>query len=239
MTFKDRLRQLVDIQKVDAEAYRLRYIIGEEKQQAYDRLAADLSAKRASLDAADAALKKVNVEKKDLELEIRSKQDAIGKANADLMRLRSNDEYHAKQTEIERAKQAVSDAEDKEIALFDVIAAAEKSLAQEKASYVAYESAHKKEKSALDAQVETLKDELARLDAKRETLFREMDGKYKDEYQRLVTARRGSAVVPYENGSCGGCHMSLPIWYAEKIKAYDDIVRCADCARILYLVEEL
>jgi len=58
-------------------------------------------------------------------------------------------------------------------------------------------------------------------------------------YDRVVENRGGTALVPVVGNACGGCFMHVPPQVINKIKMYDEIVRCEMCARFLYLQEEI
>lgn len=95
-------------------------------------------------------------------------------------------------------------------------------LTAEKASL---ESAIKREWKTIDA-------ELARKEERKQAAVAPMPDDLMELYDKLRESKDGVAVGRFENGVCGGCHVSLSP--AEQAQALDaEIPRCVHCRRIL------
>ena len=55
-----------------------------------------------------------------------------------------------------------------------------------------------------------------------------------DLYRRLLTGRKGLAVVGIKNGTCQGCFLSLPPQLVQEVRRQDRILTCSHCQRILF-----
>ncbi len=93
-----------------------------------------------------------------------------------------------------------------------------------------------KEKESLETSIKEawtrIDAELARKEERKRAAVSPIPEDLIDLYERLREMKEGVAVGRFENGICGGCHMSLsPAEQAEALK--DDIPRCVHCRRIL------
>jgi uncharacterized protein len=52
-------------------------------------------------------------------------------------------------------------------------------------------------------------------------------------YERIFT-RKDAALVPVEDGVCGGCHMTLPPSVVHQARRRNAAVACVYCGRLLY-----
>ena len=96
----DALRKLQD---VDAQLYRLR-LEQEEKPRALERLKHAVAEQQAKAQAAEAKLKTFQVQQKDKELELSTKEGNAKKFQLQLFQVKTNKEYTAIQHEIEQSK---------------------------------------------------------------------------------------------------------------------------------------
>ncbi|MDR1866772.1 MAG: C4-type zinc ribbon domain-containing protein [Treponema sp.] len=61
-----------------------------------------------------------------------------------------------------------------------------------------------------------------------ETLFK---------FERIIKNKEGKGIVALRGGVCNGCHMVLPIQFANDVRQGKDIVFCPYCSRILFYEE--
>lgn len=86
-----------------------------------------------------------------------------------------------------------------------------------------------------DSSSKRLKQELRELKARREGLVAELDAGLLAQYDSIAEKTGSTAVAAVKFGSCTGCKTSIPSTYAPRLKAMDQLVRCENCRRILYL----
>ena len=66
------------------------------------------------------------------------------------------------------------------------------------------------------------------------TLAPDIDKKLFEKYQELRKGRKMPAIVPYNEGCCGGCGMDISIEVGKKLVNAYDVAECTHCGRIVY-----
>jgi predicted nucleic acid-binding Zn-ribbon protein len=56
-------------------------------------------------------------------------------------------------------------------------------------------------------------------------------------FERIIRNKMGRGIVAIKGGVCMGCHMILPIQFANNVRLGEEIVFCPYCSRILYYEE--
>jgi hypothetical protein len=62
---------------------------------------------------------------------------------------------------------------------------------------------------------------------------------YLSRYERVLKNKDGLGIVKVVDHACGGCFMHLTEQVLNELKKYEQIISCDQCARILYLVDDL
>lgn len=92
------------------------------------------------------------------------------------------------------------------------------------------------EKAGLDGEIrvewKAIDADIAKQEALKAEAAQPIDEGMLEMYEKLRELKEGVAIAAYENGVCGGCHMTLSP--AEREEAFaDDVPRCVHCRRIL------
>lgn len=203
-----------------------------------EKLKAEFAALQAQAEEAKKTFTQAQVDRKNLELDIESKDQAVRKSSSELNSVKSNDAYKALLTQIEDAKKAKSELEDKVLELMEKMDGlqkqskdAEKKLVQDKALF--------DQKSAeLDAEEARLKGELEGRKKSRDEFALSLPADIRDLYESTRRGRRGMQVlVPIKAGNtCGGCRMTLPPNVVNQVLKRGELVSCESCTRILYIL---
>ena len=194
---------------------------------------------QASLDSAKLHVKKIETERKDLELQVEAHKQKIEKYSIQQFQTKKNEEFRALGHEIETCKKAITEIEDKELELMEQAEAAQKQVVA--AGQTANEAKkHVEEQIAeLTAREENLKKELAELTANREELAAAVDESARNRYERLLKNKGENVVVGIQHGVCGGCHMKFPTQIVLSCRREEEIVTCPNCGRILYYTRDM
>jgi uncharacterized protein len=163
------------------------------------------------------ALNEVAINK--IELDIGTRRTSISRLKGQQLITRKNEEFRALEHEIDRYTADVSTLEDSQLVLMEkgenlraVVATATTSLAETQA--------------VVDA-------ELAQLALKQTTAREQISSLEAERYDRIF-ASKAPAVVPLDNGICGGCHMKVTATTLGNVKADKSLNYCEQCARLLY-----
>ena len=233
---KSQLSGLVKLQTVDSEIYSLR-LEKSAKPEELKVMEAAFEAKKAHLAELDKKSLDLQKQRKDKELELASKEEAIKKLQGQLYSLKTNKEYQTMLQQIQDAKADSSVIEDKLLELFDKADAVKNEVEKEKQKLKDEEKVFAAEKKKIDDRVKEIDDRLAQLEAQRKQALQDIDPKILGQYERILANRDGLAIVTVKGNSCGGCNMFVPPQVINLIKMYEHIITCEMCNRILYIDE--
>ena len=238
MQIKEEIRKLIDVQKIDSQLLTLKKKKEIELPQKLSELKGSLDSKKSNLSLLEDSLKKIQLKRKEKEIDLESKEEAVRKAQAQLYQLKTNQEYKAKLKEIESLKADISIIEEDIIKILDEVEQKTKEIEGAKKKFQEEENEIKKEIAKIEEKTKKLEAEIKNLEDKRKILTSQVDKNILNRYEYLLKHRAGLALVPLKNGSCGGCFMNLPPEITNKIKQYKNLVQCEMCARLLYLEED-
>ncbi len=237
-SIKDQIKKLVELQAIDIEIYHLKTDLCDKPDE-IEALRENFEAKKARLKQLEDQLKVILVKQKEYEVDLKSKEDTIVKADGQLSQLKTNKEYQAKLLEIENIKADKSLIEEKILLGFDTIDAARKAIETEKTVVSNYEKEFQLKKKEIDDIMAVSSDQLKVKESQRARIAPEVRPDILSRYDRILQHKEGLAIVPVKNRSCGGCFMHLTEQLINQIKMHDEFITCDVCARILYLEDDL
>jgi predicted nucleic acid-binding Zn-ribbon protein len=197
----------------------------------------ELAARTAQFESLRDRTRKIEADRKKIDLEVQAKEAAIARYRSQQQQTRKNEEFAALNHEIDHAQKEISALEDTELELMEAydkglldVAAGQKELvaAQDKAkhkkadlekrqTHVSGELNAAKEKQA-EAEKAVPEDDLAR-------------------YRRILKSKKDVAIVPIQGGACGGCHMKLTQQTIVTARGSEDLTACENCGRLVYWTE--
>jgi len=237
-TLKDQIRKLVDLQVMDEEIFRFKRELREKPAELED-LKLEFESKKVTLKSLEDKLKTVQVTQKELELELKVKEEGIAKADGSLSLLKTNKEYQARLLEIENLKADKSIVEEKILMGYDTVDAARKAMEAEKATVAQYEKEFSAKKKQVDDDSALINDQLKVKESQRERLAPEVRPDCLSRYERVLKNKDGLGIVKVIDHACGGCYMHLTEQVMNELKKFEQLIACDQCARILYLVDEI
>lgn len=173
---------------------------------------------------------------KTLELELAQREEALQKANGNLLSAKSNQEYTLLVAEITRKTEEKGTVEESILEQYDVIAVGDRMVADcEKLLAEAQEEYAEFQLRALE-EMDTHKAELAKMDERRSQVIKAISSDALQIYERAHNAL-GNAIVPAEGKTCQGCFSTLTPNDNNMLRSPKRIVVCRQCQRILYLPE--
>jgi uncharacterized protein len=216
---------------------KIRHIQAEIRTVPLERahLESQLAAAAAGVESLKQKGRQVEVDRKNLELDVGTRTESIARLKTQQYQTRKNEEFRAIGHEIERYENEIRKLEDQELELMiqadklkAEIEAADKSARATKESISRQLTDLETKSNALAAQQKELETE-------RQTLAAQIDDDVLDQFERLFNSKGDAAVVAVEHGVCTGCHMKVTTATAAAVKAGKEIVSCENCGRILYL----
>jgi len=233
---KETIQHLVAVQQQDA--------VLDGLQKEMDRIPREIAAIQAGLAAAqgrlaEAKAKTIGFEKKkkELELELASKEEAARKHSMELNQVKTNDAFKALQHEIDAAKAAGSQIE---TGILEAMEGIDSGRKDEKAAAAEFKAAEDKTKGAigvLEKEGAELKAKYEAQKAVRDEAASTVPPEMMKVYAHARMRGKLDAVVPIDGGNCSACRISLaPQMVVEATKA-KSLVICESCQRILYKPE--
>ena len=224
LILQDRDIRLQNIQK------ELAHLPIEEKNIA-DRLATQSR----DFEALKLKARQMESDRKQLELQVKSKEESIHKYSAQQYQTKKNEEYQALGHEIERAKKDIADFEDKELVLMEEYEAAQKALASEATKVKDYEKVAATRRGDLQKKKELFEQQVVDLKAEAAELEKKVSPGDLTLYRRILQSKGDVAIVPILNGAnCNGCHMKMTQQTILLAKAGQKLVQCDNCGRLVY-----
>ena len=231
------INSLVKLQGIDSEIYTLRSE-KESKPQEIRTLEVSFEEKKQSLAKLEKTFLDLQKQRKDIELELASKEESIKKLQSQLYQLKTNKEYQAMLQQIADAKADASVAEDKILGLLDQADKIKNDIDSEKQRLHQEEKIVNEQKKKIEERIKEIDDRLAQLEAQRKQIMPEIDPKILTQYERILLNRDSLAIVSVRNNSCQGCNMFVPPQVINLIKMYERIITCEVCNRMLYIEDE-
>ena len=224
---------LLVLQERDRRISELKDLIArlpDDEARARSRLSKD----EAAVAEAKAAVQRNGVGAKNVELDMETRQNTIGRLKQQQFETRKNEEFQALGHEVERYSAEVDTLEtrllefmEKDDELRNQLKAAETSL--QKSQQVVEDDL-----KGIASRAENFKKELAEVEADRSKLTDNVEEELLELYERLLVKKNGLAVASVRGGQCGGCHVKLVPATLIKVQAESQIVQCENCGRILY-----
>ena len=234
---REQINGLVKLQAVDTEIYCLQ----DEKQiipLKLEELEEILAKEKEVLSDLDKKGQQLQIQRKEKELDLASKEEQARKMQGQLYQLKTNKEYSAKLKEIETVKADASVAEDAILVLLEEVDKSSKEKDKKKEFLAEQEKKTDAQKKKIDLWGKEIDDRLAQLHSKRKQVVQQVDPETLVKYERVLANRDHLAIVKVANNACQGCFMNVPPQVINLIKMYENLVICEVCQRILYIEEE-
>ena len=229
----EQLRLLIQIQEKDSQIIE---IVEKQKNlpDLLTSLRSNLDREHGSLAEATNAYDNATKERRSLESLLKDTEEKIRKLKGRIPEIKTNKEYQALLKEIAVVEQEKSDIEEKIIILLEkgdslkIIRQDKERLVQEE------EKVFKDKKEKIENEFQVQSERVKELESQKARILSQIDPKLIREYNRLITTRKGLAIVLVENEYCLGCHMRIPPQIYSEIRMNNKIIHCLSCQRVLY-----
>ena len=238
MSLKDQLRKLIEIQIIDEQIFIQKTVL-KERPVEIQELLQQFEVKKVTLKQLEDKLKTILVKQKDLDNDLKSKEEGIRKLDSSLLLLKTNKEYTTRLHEIETLKADKSLVEEKILMGFDEVEAAGKAVDTERQMVAQYEKDFLAKKKETETAIGIAEDQIKVKESQRGRLTPEVRPDILSRYERIMNNKDGIGIVNISNSNCTGCNMHVTEQLLHQVRMYDHLVSCDSCARILYLSDEL
>jgi predicted nucleic acid-binding Zn-ribbon protein len=229
------LENIIALQGLDSAAHAGERRLAEEPER--ERvLEARLTAARDAVALAKERLAESQNARRNVEKDVALHQGRLSKFREQAMAVKTNQEYHAVQKEIDFAQTEMKAAEDKVLERMleaDDLTAAVKKAEAELASETKKVDADRK---ATAAELAELRTSLEHIRSERATVVSSLSPQVMSIFERVAQRRNGVAVAEARDGICTICHVRLRPQIFNTVRRNDQIVQCDSCNRILFFV---
>lgn len=232
-SMKDNLLKLVEVQKIDAEIYKLNC-----KKLELPKEIESLKKEQEEMTETVTALKdkatRLEIDRKAKEVEVQSNADKAQKNDNQLSQIKKNDEYKTMLHQIKELKKK-NDQLEEEILLimedFDIVRA---DLDKEETIFKAETDELKKKEQKIKTVIDNLELDIKNLQEGRIKYMGEVSLKIATVYMQVLDKRQDIALAVVREDFCSACHMVLLPEVIDQALLGRDIVQCDTCSRILY-----
>lgn len=179
-----------------------------------------------------------------LELELKSVDETLAKYRAALNTAKSNKEYAAILTELNTTKADSSKVETQTLELMKIIDADQILCDQISQQIEQVKNELNEIRKQSEEQAKKYEAEIAAIEQQWQQAAKDVPTEALEIFKRVAETYDGEAIAGIEvhdhrSGiyTCGGCFMSLTTETANTLMSRDEILRCPNCTRILYLKE--
>lgn len=187
-----------------------------EKNQEYDRVKANVSQFKTLLAEAES-----NRERSERNMDTITTQREYEALDKEIKDATEKEQQYRKDLQREEKNLSVLAEELKSDA--EMIESAEKELADRRAR--------------IESEIAEKKAEINTLIQEEKNLTPGLDPDVYFKFERIIRNKMGLGIVPIKGGVCNGCHMILPVQFANQVRMGEEIVFCPYCSRILYFEE--
>ena len=179
----------------------------------------------------DAARKDQRAKEKDLEVV----QGKRSKTEARLYEVKTNKEYSAVLIEIEDIKQEKGRMEEEVLVLMEAQERLTGDIREAEARFKQRETEGRRQEATAKELLGVVEADLAAVRTERKELAGQLPGPILADYDRILRARGGLALVPVTKPNfCGACRMTITPQRLQELRAQASLIPCESCGRYLY-----
>ncbi len=232
MSIRDQIAPLEELATIDDDLRRLEEQIGKQRGS-LEGMRAEARDLEARLKADREMLAQMEKTRNELSIELRQMAQQIERSREKLQRSRNERESNAAQREIEELRKLHRDREEEIERLNFAADAAKKSID-------ATDTKHRTIVQQIEGTVEGTTRQLDDAEAQRAVRQKEREVVVKKLpvvlYRRYesIRTKRPHAIAATHDGTCLGCHMTIPPMMFQKMLEQSAFEQCPHCRRILY-----
>jgi predicted nucleic acid-binding Zn-ribbon protein len=173
------------------------------------------------------------LEQKDIEISLAGKQERFKTLQGQMMSIKTNKEYDALVSEIDKIKSDISEMENRGIELLEIIENNEKELGGLDGQLKNIEDTNNTQLKSLQQQIDSVGSKIEGRDKERQSLVKQINKRAISAYERIRKGKGGAAVVAVKKRACGSCYKALPPQKIQEIRKGEQLIMCDSCGRML------
>lgn len=175
---------------------------------------------------------------KNLDIELATLNQELGKFQKQMREIKTNKEYDALTNEIVNRKLKISSTEEEILKVLTNIDDLKEKIKQYKQKLEEVEKNNTTQLTSLKKELSSIEDKIKIKKSERKNVTVRIDKRLLSTYERVKKGRGNQVVVTIKKRACGGCFKAIPPQKIQEIKEGDRIFTCDNCGRILIWTEE-
>ena len=230
------LKPLIDIQELDIKMIRLMRV---KKQRQSELMQIESLRKELGeqLSLKQEEIEKLNQQTTLLEEKIEVLTEKYKQLENQQANIKKVDEFNALTQEMTAVEREKSNLEKEASNIFDKKAEKEEILEKIKESLKASNDNSIEVEKEIKSSIDTINSEGQTLKDKRDSLAPVCEKEMLKTYERLIRNKKDRVIVPIQNRTCSGCHITLTLQHENQVRKGDAIVFCEHCSRIHFWEE--
>jgi hypothetical protein len=234
VSIREQIALLEQLQSIDTNIRRLEEHL-EKQRGGLSGLQVDLKDLEARLGTDRETVVAMEKTRNELATEARQMQNQIERSREKLQRSRNERESNAAQREMEELRKLHRDREDEAERLRGMIEQARVSIDSSDAKRTSIAAQLEGTQEGVQSSIGELSRERDENLAARATVVAKIPSMLYRRYESIRT-KRPVAIAKTHDGTCLGCHLSVPPMMFQKMRQQDNFEQCPQCRRILYYV---
>ncbi|MDR0323938.1 MAG: C4-type zinc ribbon domain-containing protein [Treponema sp.] len=180
---------------------------------------------------------KVKLEDSDLRNKLMEAETSREKSEKNMDVINTQREYEALDKEIrdasEREQQYRKDLQNRA----DILSDLDKQIKQQGSLIEQQEKELEERRKKIEAEIADKQKQIDSLRKKENKLTENLDSEVVFKFERIIKNKMGIGIVAIKGNVCMGCHMILPVQFANEVRVGEEFIFCPYCSRILYFEE--
>lgn len=234
MSIREQIAALEELAAIDVDIRRIDEELAKQRSH-LEGMRAEVKGHEARLATDRERLSEMEKTRNELHIELRQMAQQVDRSREKLQRARNERESNAAQRELEELRKLQRDREVEISKLGELCELARASIADiEQKSGALSDALAGSTEGATSRIAELERDKLERA-ASRERTVPKLPPVIYRRYESIRT-RRPYAIAKTHDGSCHGCHITVPPMMFQKMLRQEEFEQCPNCRRILYYV---
>lgn len=188
------------------------------------------------LKAKEEALAAAEKEQRSKSAQLQMEQEQRGKYEAQLREVKTNREYQALDKEINFLHQKEAEIEDVILEVMLQIDQLNNAVGEQEAAFNAEQAKNKVQRDQYEKEAADLKSQILEQQEERKRFLPTTDHDLMNRYREWFKHNRTGLVSVVTDNACSSCRMAIPPQMLKEARKYEQVVPCASCKRILYVL---
>jgi len=185
----------------------------------------------------NADYEKIKMEEADIRNRLFEAESAREKSEKNMDSVATQREYEALDKEIhdasEKEQQYRKDLQQKEKTISEL----DEQIKQQSSLIEQQEKELDDRRKKIEAEISDKQKQIDNLHKKEAKLTENLDTEVVFKFERIIKNKMGIGIVAIKGNVCMGCHMILPVQFANEVRIGEEFIFCPYCSRILYYEE--